>query len=123
MVSYCEEIDGMSAPMLGVAITIVIAPDRARIGAQAVTDALVAIHNGRLTANHRKNIALRAHRRAGATANALCSIDVRVLGSWTFGEDFAFFRRVTRSQFTLLLGLEVSAQENECDSSGDQECD
>src|SRR3974377_2273062 len=75
-------------------------------------DALVAVDDGRLAADHGEHVALRADGGAGAAANALRGVYVRVLGPGPIGEQQTLFGR--RTGFSVAY-LEAPHVENQRD--------
>src|SRR5882762_9810490 len=67
-------------------------PDGTRLGAEAVADAFVTIHDCGFARDHREHVPLRADVDARATADALGCVDMGVLGARPIRAEFAALR-------------------------------
>src|SRR6476646_11060124 len=82
-------------------------------------DALVPIHNDSLAADHGEHVALRTDAGAGGAANAVITVDVRVLRFGPFGEQLALLGGLAGASLTLLQAPQVDHQKEKTDNPAD----
>ena len=97
--------------------------DRARVGTQTVANALVSVDDDRLAPDHGQHVAFGADAGAGAAANAVVVVDVRMLRLGAFGKQFAFLRGLESTGFLLLQALKIDPDEEEGDQAADSVSD
>ena len=80
-------------------------PHRTCLGAQAVPNTLVSIHDDGFPSYHRQHVALRTNRCARSTTNARIRIDMRMLSFRALREKLAFFSSFSCLCLSLLQTL------------------
>lgn len=96
--------------------------DRADIGAQAVPDAFETVYDRGFAGNHAENVAFGADRYAGGAADAVFSVNVRVLRARTFGMQSALCGGFLGSRCFFFHLRHIAEDEESENRGGDQEC-
>src|SRR5882762_9343172 len=111
----------MSALMLGVAVTISIAPTGAGLGTQAVSDTFVSVHDDCLACQHGEDITLWADGSTSGAANAISSVDVRVLALGPVGIQLSLFSCLASARVPFLQALQISEDKESGNCGGNEE--
>ena len=88
-----------------------------------MANALVPIDDDGFASQHCQHVALRTNRGAASTADAIRSIDVRVLGSRAVGVQLPFFSGFTSTGLLLAKTLQVTPHEDQGDDGRDDQRD
>ena len=82
-------------------------------------DAFVPVHDDSLAADHGEHVAFGTDAGAGGAANAVITVDVRVLRFGSFGKQLALLGGLAGTSLPLLQASQVDHQEEKTDNPAD----
>src|SRR5579864_5592835 len=88
-----------------------------------MADTFVAVHDNCLASQHGQYVALGTNRGASLATDAVCGIDMRMLGLWSFGKHFPLLGSFACLFLPLLELAQIAADEDQSDHCSDHECD
>jgi hypothetical protein len=89
--------------------------DGAGFGAEAMANALVAVHDRGLPTDHGQHVPFRANLHAGPAADAVRCVDVWMLCSWSVRPQLAAFGRSPRRCLLPMHATDIPRDQNEED--------